>query len=407
MERDLVYKKASTSVLNTLFIAGIPVGFISPRFAEVKAGIGATSGEFGTAFAFGALGALIGNYLGAGAVHRYGTRKVTRTTFYFALLQIVFITIAPNITLLALNQVFGGLVFSMCFVGMNSQGVLIEQHMRRSFMPKAHSFFSLATVVGAFTSSLVAPYIPVFHTLVTINILCAIAWYFFTKELLPTEYDDRPHDDPTQLQRAEKLPTRVRRFLILVALGQSMALWAEYSVGDWSSVLLREDFKIAIGPNGYAFTTFAIVQLITRYVAPRFVDKQGLEVVIRRWGLIGSTGYIIFLIAAKLSIGADTTITLILSCLAYGFLSFGLAVMAPAFSTAAGGIPGLPSARALMVVGVIAAVVTFVGRIIFSYFAQATSLSFALIFVGVLSLGAALSSSLLEPKRVKDHAITR
>ena len=407
MERELTFSKARNSVINSLFIAGIPVGFISPRFAEIKAGISATSGEFGTAFAFGALGALIGNNLGARAVHRYGTRKVTRATFYFALLQNVLTALAPNVELLALNAIFGGLAYSMCFVGMNSQGVLVEQHLRRSFMPKAHSFFSMATVVGAFVSSLVAPYISVLHTLLIADILCAIAWYFLTKQLLPPEHDDRPHDDPTQLQRAEKLPTRVRRFLILVALGQSMALWAEISVGDWSSVLLREDFKIAVGPNGYAFTTFAIVQLVTRYVAPRFVDKRGLDVIIRRWGLIGSIGYMAFLIAAKISAGSGSALTLILSCLAYGFLSFGLAVMAPAFSTAAGGIPGLPSARALMVVGMIAASIGLIGRIAFSYFAQATSLSFALIFIGVLALAAALSSSLLNPKRIKDHAITR
>ena len=407
MERNLVFKRASSSVIRSLFILGIPVGFISPRFAEIKAGISASSSAFGTAFAFGALGALIGNNLGARAVHRYGTRTVIRVTFYFALLQNVLTALVPNVELLALNSVFGGLAYSMCFVGMNSQGVLVEQHLRRSFMPKAHSFFSMATVFGAFISSLIAPYVSVLHTLLVVDLICALAWHSITKYLLPPHYDDRPHDDPTQLQSAEKLPTRVRRFLILVALGQSLALWAEISVGDWSSVLLREDFKIAVGPNGYAFTTFAIVQLITRYVAPRFVDKHGLDVIIRWWGIVGSIGYMVFLVAAKISAQSQTSLTLFFSCVAYGFLSFGLAVMAPAFSTAAGGIPGLPSARALMIVGMIAALIGLVGRIAFSYFAQATSISFALIFIGVLALTAALFSPLLHPKRVKDHAITR
>lgn len=407
MESQHTFNRARGSVLNALFIAGIPVGFSAPRLAEIKAGVGATSSEFGTAFAFGALGAFIGNNVGARIAHRYGTRRLTRYSFYIALLQIVLIAMLPTIELLAINQVLGGLAFSMMFVGLNSQGVLVEQNLKRSFLPKAHSFFSMSTVIGAFISSLIAPFISVFHTFLIVNIGCAIAWHFWTKELLPTELDDRPHDDPTQLQKGERIPRKVRRFLILVALGQSMALWAEISAGDWSSVLLREDFKIAIGPNGYAFTTFAVVQLVTRYVAPRFIDKRGLDVVIRRWGIIGSLGYIAFLIAANFSKSGNPTITLILSCCAYGFFSFGLAGMAPAFATASGGIPGLPSARALMVVGMIAAAVGLIGRIGFAYFAQATSLSFALIFMGVIALIAALSSSLLNPKRVKDHAITR
>lgn len=407
MERTYTFNRASRSVISALFIAGVPVGFIAPRFAEIKAGIDATAGQFGTAFAFGALGALIGNNLGAQAVHHFGTRKVARIIFYFALVQNVLNAIAPNVELLGINAVFGGLCYSICFVALNSQGVLVEQHLRRSFMPKAHSFFSLATVAGAFISSLVAPYISVLHTLLAADIACAVGWYFLTKNLLAPEYDDRPHDDPTQLQKAEKLPSRVRKFLMWIALGQAFALWAEISVGDWSSVVLREDFKIAVGPNGYGFTTFAIVQLVTRYIAPRFIDKQGLDVVIRRWGIIGSLGYIVFLIGAKLSAGSGSLLTLILACLAYGFLSFGLAAMAPAFATASGGIPGLPSARALMVVGMIGAFVGLIGRIAFSYFAQATSISFALIFIGVIAFIAALAGPLLNPKRVKDYAITR
>ena len=407
MERKNTFDRASRSVVSALFIAGIPVGFIAPRFAEIKSGIDATAGQFGTAFAFGALGALIGNNIGALAVHHFGTRTVARNIFYFALIQNVLNAVAPNVELLGVNAVLGGLFYSICFVGLNSQGILVEQNLRRSFMPKAHSFFSLATVVGAFISSLVAPYISVLHTLLIADIACAIGWFLLTKNLLPPEHDDSPHDDPTQLQRKEKLPSRVRKYLMWIALGQAMALWAEISVGDWSSVVLREDFKIAVGPNGYGFTTFAIVQLVTRYVAPRFIDKRGLDVVIRQWGIIGSLGYIFFLIAAKLSVGSHPSLTLVLSCCAYGFLSFGLATMAPAFSTAAGGIPGLPSARALMVVGMIGACVGLAGRIAFSFFAQATSISFALIFIGILAFGAALFGPMLHPKRVKDYAITR
>ena len=71
MEKERIFDRAGKSVISALFIAGIPVGVIVPRWAEIKAGIDASAGAFGTAFAFGALGALIGNNLGARAAHLY------------------------------------------------------------------------------------------------------------------------------------------------------------------------------------------------------------------------------------------------------------------------------------------------------------------------------------------------
>ena len=407
MVREAVFDRAGKSVVAALFVAGVPVGVITPRMAEIKAGIEATSGQFGTAFAFGALGALIGNYFGARAVHRYGTRAVARNIFIFALFQNFANAIVPNVEFLGLNSVFGGLIYSMMFVAINSQGVLVEQHRGKSFMPLAHGYFSLGAFLSALISSLIAPYFSVKSTLLVADILCIFAWYVASHGLLPTKYDDRPHDDPTQLQKNEKIPVDAMKFLIFIALAQTLSLWAEMSVGDWSSVLLHEDFKIAIGPNGYGFTVFVIVQLLTRYFTPRFVDKHGLHHVVRRMGFIGSSGYLAFLIAATYAAQTSATWALIFSCFAYGFISFGLAAMAPAFASAAGSIPRLPSARALMVIGMISAVALLVVRILLSYFAQATSLPFALLLMGISVAGAAMCSGLLDPKRVQSHAINR
>lgn len=98
---------------------------------------------------------------------------------------------------------------------------------------------------------------------------------------------------------------------------------------------------------------------------------------------------------------------LFFSCLAYGFIGLGVATMPAAFITAAGRIPGLPSARALMVTGVVMALLNVVGRIAFSNIAQAISLPLALGFMGIITICAALMTNVLHIDKAERHAIRR
>jgi MFS family permease len=195
------------------------------------------------------------------------------------------------------------------------------------------------------------------------------------------------------------------RFLLIIAVAQWLSLQAEISVADWSSVLLKEDFGVPVGPNGYGYAVFTVVQLVARLTAPRLVDRYGLNSVVRTLGLVGGVGYLLFLWLAVL---ADTPLSALpLMCASYGFMSLGVAVMPPAFATATGAIPGLPSARALMITGAAAAVLNLFGRIGLAYLAQFASLPIALAVMGGFLIAAAVMSPVLRPERAARLAIVR
>jgi hypothetical protein len=225
--------------------------------------------------------------------------------------------------------------------------------------------------------------------------------------MLPSEFDDRSHNDPTQLQRSERIPTQTFQYLMLIALGQWLGLFAEISCGDWSSVLLHEHFDVPIGPNGYGFAVFMLAQLTVRLLSPRMIDTRSLKHVVRRFAFIGAGGYLLFLNLAILIHGRSISLALLFSCLMYASLAVGVAAMPAAFSSASGRIPGLPSARALMVVGIAVAVVNVLTRIGFSYVAQRVSLPFALEVMGIVTIGAGLMAFTLDQKRIDSHAILR
>ena len=389
---------AKRAVSTGFFLAGITVGTLAPRLAEVKEATNASVSGYGTAFAVNALGALAGFYLGAQASHRFGSRTVAQTIFFAMIAMHFSFSQATNVYMLTAVAVMSGLVYSMFNVNMNSQGVLVEQRMGRSFLPRAHGAWSLGSLVGAMGSATVAPHISVAYTLGTVDILCGLVWLWMGKGLLKNHFEDSPQIDSSQLPKNERIPRATLLFLYVLALGQAISMLVEGAVGDWSSVLLYEDFGIAIGPNGYAFVAFSVVHLVTRFFVPKYIDRHGMVKVLKSLSVIGISGFLAFHFGALFMREQSKILTLIASCLAYGFLALGLGAMVPAFASAAGGIVGLPSARALMILGTTGALILWIGRSTFSIFADLFSLPIAIGGLALLAFISAYLTKYLDPK---------
>lgn len=401
------YETARKAVQWGFFFMGVPVGTLVPRLAEIKAGMDAGNADYGTAIAIGGLGALIGNAIGARLVHRFGSKPIARTAILLIFLNNVSNALAPSTRWLALVALTGGMVWSVQNVGINSQGALVEQGLGRSFLPRAHAFWSIGTMTAGVLSSLLAPHISPLAALSIGVIVSLVGFYTLTNGLLPTHMDDRPHNDATQLQQHERIPRGPMLFLAVIATANVLALVPEIAVGDWSSVLLKEDFGIAVGPNGYGFAAFMVFQMLGRFFAPAFVDRYSLETVVRRFGLIGASGFLGFLWLATQAGQGRPDAALIYVCIAYAFMGGGLAVMAPAWVTAAGAIPGLPSARAIARLGMMVAATGMFCRIALANISQMLSLPIALSLTGIMVAVAASLSWVLQPDRAHRHAISK
>lgn len=386
---------------------GVPIGMLVPRLAEIKAGLDAGNSAYGTAIAVGGIGALIGNYLGGILVHHFGSKLVARATIVFILMANVANALVPSVRWLALVALFGGLTYSITNIAMNSQGVLIEQGIGRSFLPMGHAFWSLGTMLTSFVSSVLASFLTPFEALAIGFVIALVGFQFFARHLLPMAFDDRPHDDPSQLQRNERIPRSALLFLLTIATAQWLGLYAEIAVGDWGSVLLHEYFKVELGPNGFGFTAFLVVQLSTRLLLPKLIDRHGLAQMARMLGLVGALGFSICLGLATNLQNLGVNFALVLVCLAYGFMGLGVAALPAAFASAAGRIPGLPSARALMVVGIATAILNVFGRTLLAALAQILALPVAVATTAVALLGASLMTFVLRTENFERHAIVR
>lgn len=390
-------RSAKRAVSTGFFLAGVTVGTLAPRLAEVKEATNASVSGYGTAFAVNALGAFAGFYLGAQASHRFGSRAVARFIFFAMIAMHFSFSQVTNVYLLTAVAVLSGLVYSMFNVNMNSQGVLVEQRLGRSFLPRAHGGWSLGSLVGAMGSAAVAPHISVAYTLGVVDVICGLVWLRVGSGLLKNHFEDSPNIDSSQLARSERIPSKTLTFLYILALGQAISMLVEGAVGDWSSVLLYEDFGIKIGPNGYAFVAFSVIHLLTRLIVPKYIDELGTVKVLKTLGVVGVSGFLTLHTLAILVNETSKTSTLIASCAAYAFLALGLGAMVPAFASAAGGIVGLPSARALMILGTTGAIILWIGRSALSFIAGIFSLPIAVGGLALLALISVYLTKFLDP----------
>lgn len=405
---DGAHFERSARALRWIFFAtGIPVGSLVPRLAEIKSALGADNAAYGTAIAIGGAGSMLGSWLGGRVTHRFGSRAVARLGIVLILLTNVMNALAPSVTALAAVAFAYGFSFSTNNIAVGSQAVLTEQGLGRSFLPRLHAYWSLGTMTSSLIASLLAPHTTPLQGLLLGAVVSFGLYEWAARGLLSTEHEDRPGDDPSQLPRHERIPRGAMRFLVIVAIAQTLGLVAEISAGDWSSVLLHQNFHVAVGPNGYGFTAFMLFQMTARWLAVRFIDAHGLQATVRGFGLLGTVGYLACLGAAAAVAPGSSTAALIASCGAYAFLGIAVGAMPAAFTTAAGAIPGLPSARALSASGMVVALASMTGRISLANVAQVIPLPMALAFMGLFIIVSTSMTFVLQPERAEQHAIRR
>ena len=382
---------------------GMMVAATAARLAEIKSHVGASNTAFGTSLMIGNLGSMAGTMFGGRIAHRVGTRR---------LVQLVMVGDAgvqvANGFMNALWQVpivafFGGFMYSMANVGTNSQGAMIEAQSGRSLMPSFHGSWSIGALTGSMLAGLLAKLLtPEYHLIIN-SALALFGIWVVSKELLPFASDQEDIAANQAVKHEDAIPPEIKRFLYLVSLGSLLALVAEASVGDWSSILLKEDLHIGIGFNTLGYTSFLAAQIVGRFSVGKLIDKIGIPRVIKFGGIIGGIGYASGLIISHLTVEHHKLLAVIVMCLSYAILGLGVAPMPPSYVTISGSIPGLPTARALARMGVISSLGFFIGRGAVSLLAGWIGLPLALLFPALALIGSGLLANTLKIENIRSE----
>ena len=380
---------------------GVAVAATSARFAEIKGNTHTSDAIFGYCIMVGNLGSIFGNFFGTGFARRIGTRRTA---------QVIMVGVAGSqIAYGFVNKVWeipivaftAGASYALMNIACNSQGSMIQENVGRSMMPSFHGSWSIGACTASFLAGAVAKYVRVEWDLLFNSLIALAGCLIVSRALLPISVDRQDTQKNSDVPHHLPIPMEIKSFIWMVAIGSFLATIAETSVGDWSSIYLKEDLHIPIGVNTLGYTCFVLAQIVGRFSVGRLIDQHGIPFVIRVGGLMGGFGYLIGLIISNIERADHKYTALVVMCIAYAILGLGVAPMPPSYVSVAGSIPGIPTARALTRLAVIASTGFFIGRFTISSLAGIFGLPTALLFPATALIGSGVLAHYLDIRRIK------
>jgi len=398
-------RKAKWALRATFFFMGMAVSATSARMAEVQHHVGASDALFGYSIMVGNIGSIVGNLFGNKILRKMGTRFLAQLIMFGIVASQISYGFVHHLWQIPLIAFVAGASYSLMNVACNSQGTMIQQSIGRSLMPSFHGSWS----VGAFSASLIAgvlaKHLALEWHLLANAIIALVGCIAVSQALLPASADNENKKSNSGVQSHQPLPKNIKQFIFWVALGSLLATITETSVADWSSIFLNNNLKIPIGLNTLGYTSFVLPQILGRFTMGRLIDKHGIPRVIKYGGIIGGFGYVTGLLVADSIHSHHRIAALVAMCIAYGILGYGISPMPPSYASVAGSIPGIPTARGIARMAVIASSGFLIGRFIISSLAGLIGLQYALLFPASTLIVSGVISYRLNHDRIRAPAL--
>ena len=401
LTRQVQVRRAKWSLRATFFFMGLAVAATAARVAEIKGHTDSSDAIWGYCMMLGNVGSMTGNLFGTDLARRLGTRRMVQLVMVIVGSSQVaygFLDRAWQVPLIAF---FAGGSYSLINIACNTQGSIIELNEGRSLMPSFHGSWSIGAFTGSFTAGLIAKHVSTATHLTFNSIVAILGCIFIARFLLSPSFDSADVSANSDVAHHEPIPAHFMHFIWLAALGSMLATIAETSVGDWSAILLHENLHIPIGLNSLGYTCFVLAQITSRFSIGKLIDRFGIPVIIKYGGIIGGAGYLMgLLISYRLHLYSQSG-ALIVMCIAYAILGFGVAPMPPSYVSVVGSIKGLPTSRGLTRLAIIAASGFLIGRFAISSLAGLFGLQLALLLPACALIGSGALARTLHLERIK------
>jgi len=265
-------------------------------------------------------------------------------------------------------------------------------------MSTFHALWSTGAFVAALLGGILSHYVSPKVHLVTLGIVCMIAYIPAAIFILPPDLDE--HDGGGEDTQA-KIPLMGKSVMPLWGMGVGMlsGLVAEGAASDWGGILLRDSMGFGKGKNATAFGCFALAMITSRFLGDKALDYFGPMKTVKLGGYVGGIGWAIGIITAVPLSHSHPLLALIIIDCGFALAGFGLGPMFPAIILAASQTPGIASSVAMARVGVIGMMGFFIGPSIIGGLAQLINLPIAILFPALCLTFAGYMSRALKNAR--------
>ena len=269
-------------------VIGVLEAAWAPLVPYVKSAFAIDEGSLGLLMLCSGFGSICALPLSGFLVNRYGAKKVIYVSGLLMAFALLAISLLVNVWLTGVMlMIFGGCTITID-VAANVNGIAIERKTGRFFMSSFHGGYSLGTLIGAgtmsvlFTLGLIPKWAVIICMVVTI-----IALVLGCKDLLPKE--ELEPDTPVEKPRKGKL--YIPPMVVVVGLLCLVMYASEGAVMGWSAIFVSQERGIEMSMAGFFYTAFAITMTIMRLCGDKMVDRLGQRIVVVGGALLIAIGF--------------------------------------------------------------------------------------------------------------------
>ena len=365
------------------FLFGFLIMAWLPRFAEVKANLGLSNGEFGSLISTAAVGSLISLISVGHLVHKYGVKVVLQlASLALALSMITLVNTKSTLIFLIVNIGLGAAI-SAFHISINSQGFSFQDRRKQSVIVHLSGVWSSGALATSVVAGLLVDRISLALHITILSVVVFFTLIYVINTMTPSLI--RANENP---ETDYKFSDIFRGFEVdvIVSAGLICSLMLEFSVGDWASIFVKEDMKIVGGLNTLPYILFTLAMITGRLNVHLLFRKYSIEKLAILGAVTAGIAFLVSIFSVQV-IGTDNEVAVII-ILSFGFTVAGVgsSFLGPSFMSAANSRSKHPSAVVIGQIGVTNTILVFVMRWVIAWTAELTSLTFALAIPALMLL---------------------
>jgi MFS family permease len=367
------------------FLFGLGIMCLAPRLPDIKANLDVSTTYFGFLMSTGSIGALSAHLTMGHIVHRLGVYKVLiySSTATYITVGILIELHNPEIYLVV--NILCGFAWASYHIAINAQALHRQAESGVQIIPMLHGLWSAGAVATAFIALLISSYVSL-----NWHILPLIIVVYFLKLRAINRLRPRllAGNEVTEADEVVTLRQMLSSFRIdwVVSLGFLCALMLEVSVGDWATIMARQEFGVSKSIAVIPYFLFMSAMIIGRLIYSRIKGDRSDKEMVQPFVILGGT---IFLVSLGFSLQlkeSNLYLGFAIFCIGFLLTGFGISFVGPLFFGYASARSDKPGGVAVAELGALNQVLTFIGRGVISVVAGVATLPIAMTIPGVMLL---------------------
>lgn len=370
------------------FYFGLGVMSLAPRLPEIKANLGVSTTFFGFLLSSGSIGAISAHLTMGHITHRFGVYRVLIVSSVFTYLSLGIMIELHNPWLYILANIICGFSWASYHIAINAQALHRQAEDGRQIIPMLHGMWTAGSVATAFIAILISSTVSLYWHIYTLIIFVFIMKMRSIHRLKSTLLKG---SEVTEADEIVTFRQMISSFSIdwIVSLGFLCALMMEVSMGDWITILARQEFEVSKSAAVIPFFLFSTAMIAGRFGFARLKGTRSDKQIVQPLVIVAGIVFLISLFLGLQIKESSKNLGFFVFCLGVAITGLGMSFVGPLFFGYSSARSDKPGGVAIAELGALNQVLTFVGRGVISVVAGVASLPIAMIIPAVMLVGVA------------------